>query len=541
MKGRMIKKPLLFLVCFLTVVICSGNRDTLINVLEQNIQRRPLALKAKYQRINTLRKHLARAETQKDSFQLLLNLTHEYRSFNYDTASIEIQRLKKVAATPVENNQAEIQEAFILLSSGLFRESIDKLKGLTMEEMPDTVRCRYYFNLARSYFDLTDAYTNYLNTEEPFNAGMAFLDSAIYYTENNTVEQLSFLGLKALKRKELEKSKKIYQQLIQHPEITTRQLAIEYSALSSLYQGADQDTVLHFMIKAAIADEQALVKESTALTFLANYFSEAKNFERASRYINLALSDANFFGAQHRKMQILNILPLIEKQRLELEQSKYQQFVFFSATLAMLLFLSVLLFFRTLFQKKHIKSQHQQIIEREAAIQKAYQALATYAQKLSESNQLKEKYIGHFFQANTNLVNKVKSLFSKSSKEMAEGKFKEAIFTIKQFNADHEEKKLLQDFDSTFLTVFPTFIEQMNQFFPPAEQFEIPAQKVLSIELRIFALIRLGVSNNDIIAKVHNYSVNTIYTYKTKVRNRSFLSSDDFDKAVLEVKSIWNN
>lgn len=546
--GQMKKRLLLVFMCFLATSICIGNIDSLINVLDQNIQMRPLALTKKYQRINAYRNELSRAQTQKDSFQLILSLTKEYQSFNYDTASIEIQRLKKVAATSVEKNQAEIQEAFILLSSGLFRESIDKLNGLSVKEMPDSILRKYYFNLARSYFDLTDVYTNYLHTEKSFGYGMGYLDSAIHYTAYQTVEQLFFRGLKALKRKELEESKKIYKQLIGHPNITTRQLAIEYSALSSLYQGTSQDSVLFFMVKAAIADEQALVKESTALTFLANYFSKAKNFERASRYINLALSDANFFGAQHRKMEILDILPLIEKQRLALEQSKYRQFVFFSATLAVLLLLSILLFFRTLFQKRYINTQNQQInqqnqllIEREAAIQKAYQKLETYAQRLSESNKLKEKYIGHFFQGNTNSINKVKSLFRKSLKEMAEGKFKEAMFTLKQFNAEYEKKKLLQDFDATFLTVFPTFIQQMNQFFLPTEQFELPDQKVLTIELRIFALIRLGVSNNDVIAKVHDYSVNTIYTYKTKVRNRSLLSSDDFDKAVLEVKSIWNN
>lgn len=543
MKNRL----LVFLACVCTPLVCYGNIDSLLRVLEQTIQMRPVTLQQKYQRIKTFRDRLSQTQNHPDSFKIILALTLEYRSFNYDTASIEVQRLKHIAATKNEKVQAEIHEAFILLSSGLFRESIDKLNGLSLGDTPDSTKRMYYFNLARSYFDLSDTYTDYLNNEQQFKSGLEFLDSAIEYSEYHSVEQLSYLGLKALKHNEREKGKRIYRQLIAHPAISNRQLAIEYSSLSSLYQGEYPDSVLIFMIKAAIADEQALVKESTALTFLARYFFGTKDFERSGRYISLALADANFFGAQYRKMQILDILPLIEKRRLEIEKLKFRQFVFFSVVLAVLLLFSVFLIIRTQRQKAHINEQNRQISEQnqkltesETAILEAYKKLERYAQKLSESDRLKEKYIGHFFESNTNLINKVNTFFRKSLKQVQEGKFKDAIFTLKQFNDEYEQKKLLQDFDSTFLTVFPTFIEQFNRFFPETEQFHEAGENILTLELRIFALIRLGISNNHTIAEIHNYSVNTIYTYKTKIRNKSLLSSDEFDKAVLRIKSIWD-
>ena len=541
------KKSILFLIFFCKALISYGSIDSLLHILDQNILMRPEMLHQKYQRIHDFRQQLSRSKTRQDSFQIILKLTQEYQSFNYDTANTEIQRLKRTATTPQEKVQAEIQEAFILLSSGLFRESIDKLNGLTIEESPDSIKRMYYFYLARSYFDMADAYTDYLNNEVQFKTGLRFLELAIQFAEPNSVEQFSYQGLYALKKNEREKSKSIYKQLIQHPKITTRQLAIEYSALSSLYQGVQKDSVLFFMIKAAIADEQALVMESTALTFLANYYANANKFERASRYINLALADANFFGAQHRKMQILTILPLIEKRQLEIEKSKFRQFVLFSGILTALLLLSVFLILRTLRQNRQIHAQNDQIheqnqklMESETTILTAYKKLETYAQQLSESTRLKEKYIGHFFQSNTNLINRVNSLFTKSLKQLHDGKFKETIFVLKQFNDHYETKKLLQDFDSTFLTVFPTFIEQMNQFFPEHEQFTLPRENVLTTEQRIFALIRLGISNHNTIAKVHNFSVNTIYTYKTKIRNKSALTTEEFDKAILGIKSIWD-
>lgn len=540
-------KLLLFLACLCTQPVCYGNIDSLLHVLEHSIEMRPATLQQKYARIKIIRNQLAQTRSHSDSFKIILNLTLEYQSFNYDTASMEVQRLKRMAVTKNEKVQAEIHDAFILLSSGLFRESLDKLNSLSLEETPDSTRRLYYFNLARCYFDLSDTYTDYLDNAKQFKAGLGFLDSAIIYSVPNSVEYLSHQGLKALKGTQREKGKQIYRQLIAHPNITNRQLAIEYSSLSSLYQGEYPDSVLIFMIKAAIADEQALVKESTALTFLARHSFESKDFERAGRYISLALADANFFGAQYRKMQILDILPLIEKRRLEIEKSRFHQFVFFSVVLAVLLLISILLIIRTQRQKAHINEQNRQISEQnhklkesETAILEAYQKLERYAQKLSESDQLKEKYIGHFFESNTNLINKVHTLFSKSLKQVQEGKFKEAIFNLKQFNDKYEQQKLLQDFDSTFLTVFPTFAEQFNRLFPESEQFHVAGENVLTVELRIFALIRLGISNNLTIADIHNYSVNTIYTYKTKIRHKSLLSSDEFDKAVLRIKSIWD-
>lgn len=543
----MFKAQFLLFVFLGLSLACHCNIDSLLNVLDEQIQLRPLRIQQKQEQINILRDALSNSSNQIDSFQLILQLTEAYQSFNYDTAKIEVQRLKNIADTPFQQVQAEIQEAFILLSSGLFREAIDLLNSLEAQELPDTVKSAYYFNLARSHFDLADTYSGYLDNEKVFNLGLDYLDKAIQYAAIHSVERLSYQGLKALKINEKQKSKRIYKELIGHPDISVRQLAIEYSALSSLYEGEHEDSLLIFRIKSAIADEQALVKESTALTFLAKYFSEQQHFERASRYINLALADANFFGAQHRKMQILDILPLIETQRLELEKSKYQQFVGFTFVLTILLLLSILLTIRTFRQKQQINHQNQQISNQnqllqksEADIRKAFVKLEEYAQKLSESNSLKEKYIGHFFQSNTDLINKIMGLFDQSIKQVHESKFKEAIFTLKQFNGTYQKNKLLQDFDSTFLTVFPTFIEQINQLFPEDHQFVIAEKNALTTELRIFALIRLGISNNNTIAKIHNYSVNTIYTYKTKIRNKSHLSNEDFDHAILQIKSIWD-
>lgn len=533
---------LLYFILF-TPTAGHGNIDSLFQVLDNMIEQREELRQQKHRAIYALKKQLN--DEQIDSFTTYYQLCQAYQSFNYDTAFAMVQLLKQVAQRPAEKAQANIQEAFILLSAGLFREAIDILQKTDISAISNDKKAFYFYNLARSHFDLADFYNDDFQQANTTEKGQSYLDSAIAYAKNFPLQSLSYQGLKAYKNGDKKNGVSIYKQLINQPDITNRQLAVEYSTLSSFYYGINNDSLVYFILKAAIADEKSLVKESIALLHLAKYISDEQQFERASRYINLALKDANFFGARHRKIQILGVLPIIESQRLALEKSKRQQFIVFSTILSISLIITVILLIRVLKQKEFIKRQNNQITlqnadlkNKEATISNAYQRLESYAQQLIEAEKLKEQYIGFFFQSNTQLINKVQLLLKQSQKQIAEGKFKEAIFTLKQFSPKHQKKKLLTDFDVVFLTVFPTFIQQINLLFPEKEQYKIPKNNTLNTELRIFALIRLGIRNNDTIAKILNYSVNTIYTYKTKVRNKSILDSDDFDKAIMEIQSV---
>lgn len=525
------------------LLTCKGNIDSLFEVLDNTIEQRNELLQQRYRDISALKRELTKEQT--DSFDIYYQLCQAYQSFNYDTAFAMVQVLKNVAQQPTQKAQAKVQEGFILLSAGLFREAIDVLEKVDISILLADKKAFYFYNLARSHFDLADFYYDDFQDGNATKKGQSYLDSAIAYAKNFPLQYLSYRGLKAYKNGDKKNGVGIYKQLINQSNISNRQLAVEYSTLSSFYLGIDSDSLVYFMLKAAIADEQSLVKESIALLHLAKYTSDNQQFERASRYINLALVDANYFGARHRKMQILDILPLIETQRLALEKSKRQQFIIFFIILAILLILAIGLLIRILKQKSFIEQQNNQIKQqnldlktKEITISNAYQKLEVYAQQLVEAEKLKEQYIGFFFQSNTQLINKVKTLFNKSQKQIAEGKFKEALFTLQQFNSKHQKKKLLTDFDAAFLTVFPTFIQQINLLFPEREQYELPKNNMLNAELRIFALIRLGIQKNDIIAKILNYSVNTIYAYKTKVRNKSLLNSDDFDEAIMNIQSV---
>jgi DNA-binding NarL/FixJ family response regulator len=123
---------------------------------------------------------------------------------------------------------------------------------------------------------------------------------------------------------------------------------------------------------------------------------------------------------------------------------------------------------------------------------------------------------------------------------LAAGKYSDVKFTLDQFKVVKERQKILRDFDHAFLTVFPDFVTQFNELFELKDQFSLKDAGTLNTELRIFALARLGIHNNEVIANALNYSINTIYTYKTKIRNKSLLENEAFDAAVLSLASAQN-
>ncbi|WP_372920121.1 DUF6377 domain-containing protein, partial [Salegentibacter sp.] len=101
-------------------------------------------------------------------------------------------------------------------------------------------------------------------------------------------------------------------------------------------------------------------------------------------------------------------------------------------------------------------------------------------------------------------------------------------------NLRREKEKLMRNFDEAFIKLFPNFIEEFNSLLKPEEQITLKNGQLLNKELRIFALIRLGIKHNEIIAQILGYSVNSIYAYKTKIRKKSRLDKKDFDDKLIE-------
>jgi hypothetical protein len=343
------------------------------------------------------------------------------------------------------------------------------------------------------------------------------------------------MGFKALKEEKFETARKIYEALINQPGISIRQMAMEAACLASaLEMLGEKEKSIDFFARSAISDEVSVVREYTSLIRLAQLLFEMGDLERSNLYINLALEDANFFGSRQRKIQILEVLPLIKAQQLGLIKQKRDQWIIFTSLLLVLLIGCIWLIIRNIRQTRHIRLN-------ENRLEQLNHDLERKKKDLEEAQIIKEEYIGHFFQSNTRIINKIEKIFKEIEKGAAEKKVADIKFQLSQFKPEIEKKRLLKEFDKAFLSIFPNFVKDINELLDEGQQFSNEDDFSLNTELRIFALIRMGLINNELIARTLGYSVNTVYTYKTKMRNKSNLSSEEFDKAIRNIQSVRND
>jgi hypothetical protein len=525
---------LLFCLVFGLAGSISAQLDSLLNVLDEELNQRGAYLAQKEAQLLQLDQERDHAQSPEEKFEITLKKVAALESFSFTRASQEVARLDALASELGEAYKADLaqlKESFIFLSAGLFNEAIDSLSTINLNHFSGRLKAEYYATLARCYIDLSDNYPSEALINSSRKQAVACLDSAILYVAPDTIELLSLRGFKAIAERNPREGLAVYHQVRNHPDATVRLMAKEHGTAGVNYRLLNmQDSARIAVVKSAIADERTVTREAISLVRVARYAYEMGDYERSARYIKIGLENANFFDAQHRKIEVLEILPLIEEERQQLLRSQRMQFILFSSLLSILLLLAVWLIRRTIQQNRELRERRQALLD-------VTQQLRANNNALRDAERIKEQYIGYFFQTNTKVITGAKKVIDKAAKAIYAADFKEAKFQLKSFNAKQQNKQLLQDFDQVFLTLFPDFVIKFQAFFPPDIIWQAEDQDELSAEVRIFALMRLGIKNNDTISKILGYSVNTIYAYRSKVRGKSLLDKDTFDRAVMEISS----
>ena len=531
---NLLRKVMLF--CFLCCLPAAGatQLDSLLNVLDAELNQRSAYLAQKEAQLQQLDQQRAQATSLEEKFNVTLKKVAALESFSFTRASKEVSLLDSLARQledPKRIDLAQLKESFIFLSAGMFNEAIDSLRTIDLNNFSNRLKAEYYASLARCYIDLSDNYPSPAMVNRSRAQASVYLDSAIRHVAPDTIEFLSILGNKAVAEHNPEEGIRLYHQLRKRPDVTVRLMAKEHGGAGINYHLLNMhDSARIAIVKSAIADERTVTREAISLVRVARYAYEIGDYERSARYIKIGLENANFFDAQHRKIEVLEILPLIEEERQLLLRTQRRQFIIFSSLLSILLLLAIWLIRRTI-------HQNQELIERRKALLDTYQQLRENNTALRESERIKEQYIGYFFQTNTKFITAAKKVIDKAAKAIYAADFKEAKFQLKSFNAKQQNKQLLRDFDQVFLTLFPNFVLKFQALFPADQIWQDGEQEELSTEIRIFALMRLGIKNNDTISKILGYSVNTIYAYRSKVRGKSTLENDAFDQAVMNISS----
>lgn len=284
-----------------------------------------------------------------------------------------------------------------------------------------------------------------------------------------------------------------------------------------------------YLIIAAITDIKLAIKENEALLALSAILYNEGDIERAYRYVKVCLADANFYNSHFKDSVIARTYSIVDSaymSRMDAQRKKLQGYLVVISVIVVLLV--VVLF-------ESFKQRNKLMLIR-AQLKHANQGLLIMNSRLDEANLIKERYVGYFMNQCSVYINKLDD-FRKNVNRKIKTKQIEDLYVLSSRPMEKELEELYANFDRAFLNLYPDFIEQFNALLKPEARFETEDGR-LNITLRIYALMRMGITNMGQIAKFLNYSLQTVYNYKSKVKKDSLLDGDAFEEAVKIIGKI---
>lgn len=528
------RKTILFFIFLTCVALTANSLNNNVNIaltkLESVLASRPAIEAAKRARIDSLRRTAAISVNAYQEYKLLYE---EYRSYNYDTALLYTDFMAK-EASPKQLPEVDLCRAFVFLSGGLFKEAADILDSWPVtyyrliSDIDSSLLLTYYITATRLQWDMADMAGGTIG--DKYNETGLRLNSQVLrlLSPQDTAQFWYGQAMADLKgEKNYTRSIERCKLSLSATHTTVHDQAVTASTLAYLYRlTGDREASILYYIEAAICDIESSTYETVAMRNLAELLFEAGETNMADRFIHFAMQDADRYHARHRQMTIAHSLPIIEKQLLT--RSRIQQRV----ALILLSIVAVLLAFGIVgivILRRNLR-----------ALRSAQQTIEDMNRNLLEANKLKEELLGTLLSSRSQYINAVQSYQQSVKQNAVNRQWNELLSVPKSADARLQRTVLDHQIDTVFLSVYPTFVRDFNALLKPDEQVVLKKNELLNAQLRIFALIRMGVSRNEVIAEILDYSINTVYSYKTRVIAASSLSQEQFYHALMKIPSFSN-
>ncbi|MCD8079450.1 MAG: DUF6377 domain-containing protein [Bacteroides sp.] len=238
------------------------------------------------------------------------------------------------------------------------------------------------------------------------------------------------------------------------------------------------------------------------------------------------MEDANFYNARLRNIQTGRLLPLIDKVYEAERERQQRELTFLLAVVSVLSFILILTIFLLSDRMKKLSRAKEEI----STINRELNELNV---NLKKSNFIKEQFIGSFLQMCTDYIGKLNHLKSTIHRKVKAGQVGDILkITSSPEDASREAKELYSNFDKTFLAIYPDFVQEVNHLLQEEKRYPVKTDKTLNHELRVFALVKLGITDSQQIATFLNYSLRTVYNYRSKVKSKAIRPEEDFEEKI---------
>ena len=509
--------------------------------------------------IERLRVLLSDTKDEKTKYDVSFNLYLEYKSYTNDSAIAYLQQCIRLADRIHRKDmvgKCKSLMAFQCSSSGLYAEALQILKQVSTKDLtPDNGLSDYYIAYNHVYQEL-GYYTRLEDLKRKYvMISSAYRDSVYQVMNRDSEDYLLCEEISLYSRGLYQKAMKVNDQRLAKVKPGSRNYAIVAYYRSRLYgKLGDIQMVKYWLIESAMSDIKYAVMDQASLWELSDILNKEGDIDRSLKYIRFTWECNNKFGTRMRSWQISPLLSIIDSNyQKQINRKNQTLIIFITIVSVMSLMLLGLLFFVYRQKKKlsdarnELKLINEKLVVLNSDLLKANddldtsnhklsctnQKLALSNQKLNESNRVKEEYIGRFLSLCSQYVDKLDDYRKMVNKKM-KNKELESLFNISRSTEfkDKELDELYANFDSVFLHLFPNFINDFNEMLKPEVRIHLKDSDRLSTDIRIFALIRLGIDDSSKIAEFLHYSVNTIYNYRARIKNGVLEDRDNFERRV---------
>jgi hypothetical protein len=535
----------------LSITVFTGTRasetDSLLVSLDSAIAANKSYMQSKELRLNSLKLLLRKPGMTSDQTYAINELLYkEYVKYNFDS-TLHYITLNLALADSLNNpgmiNETKFHLSHLLSASGMYSESLEILGSVNRKDLNPILKLDYYSCYQQVYAEL-GLYTALKNGDRYYAISGSYRDSLLAGLDPGSNEYLLLYEAKLQDEGHVDQSLEINSRLLSRVTKTDPDFALYAFQRAIAYRTkGNHEMEKKYFILSATADIRAAVKDNVSLTLLAILLFDQKDIDLAYKYIMFSLEDAKFYNSRLRFVEISRILPLIS-QAFQVKNDKQKaQLRFYAIALTLLTALLILAILFMYYQMKKLSKARKDLQNANAQLYNLSQDMfAANAQlkslnhELFESNHIKEEHIGFFLNLCSTYIDKLEDFRKMTHRKVSTGQFEDLFNLTKSAHFfDSELKEFYTNFDNTFLHIFPHFVEQFNQLLAENERLILKPEELLNTELRIFALIRLGITDSSKIASFLRYSINTIYNYRTRVRNKASVPRDDFERLVRNI------
>ena len=539
----------IILMIFSCAILTSANNSALLQKLDSMIEASETIVAEKNKKIAMLKQMAAKENNTSLLLERYRELSEEYYVFKFDSAKVYVEK-GLALAKKVQNRRFivtnTIMKAKLLSIGGLYSEAINTLNTIVPDSLGEQ-DMTFDYNIA--YFTIYSYWADYCNdnTYSPIykERSIAYLKNAIANIDDNNSAYDYYMGeYHVYIDKDDDKALKHYFRTLEKNGMTSRVYAMASFAIANNYSAHENmEKYEEYLIKASICDILCCTKENLALQYLATHLfkQDDENIERARIYINFAMDDAKTYNNRLRILEISQKLPVIVStyHKMVTTQNTFLRYAVWGISLLVVTMLILLYFFFR--QNKLLSKRRQELHNSNNLLKETNERLNRANEQLLDTNRKREGLAKLYIDLCAKYIDRIAKFQMMVQRKIKANQINDLLSHISSSRVNQEDAAtFMKRFDEAFLNLYPSFVTEFNTLLKEDEQIVIKQPNTLTTELRIFALIRLGVKESSEIAALLYYTPRTIYNYRSAFKNKA-IDRESFEQRVCMLCTVIND